>query len=217
MPFVIYIVEVVSLAPKVSDEYKKEKKEELIKAAKQVFIKKGYVHTSMQDIMDKAEISRGAFYSYFDNIDHVFIEVLKYEDEQDIQLFITTDEKPLWAGIKRWVTDQQSNIEEIDQSLLYAKAEFFLSSQYAKNKENFPYISKRYDRTIEAIESVIRKGMDRGEFQPYLSPNSIARYLISFINGLMLDTFQLGHEKTEVKDQLNVLLFTLEKMINPRL
>ncbi|WP_152658166.1 TetR family transcriptional regulator [Oceanobacillus sp. CFH 90083] len=205
------------MAPKVSEAYKKEKKKELIKAAKQVFIKKGYVHASMQDIMDEAGISRGAFYSYFDNIDHVFIEVLKYDDEQDIQFFITADEEPLWAGIEDWVKEQHSVIEAVNQSLLYAKAEFFLSSQYVKNKENFPYISQRYEQMVEAIAQVIRKGMEQGEFQPHLSPNAIARYLISFVNGLMLDTFQLGHEKTEVKNQLNVLLFTLEKMLRPGL
>ncbi|GAB2559460.1 TetR family transcriptional regulator [Gracilibacillus alcaliphilus] len=204
------------MTPKVSDEYKQERKKELIKAAKQVFIQKGYVHTSMQDIMDKAGISRGAFYSYFDNIDHVFIEVLKYDDQQDIQMFIMTEGQPLWVSIERWVKEQQSNIEGIEQSLLHAKAEFFLSSQYVKNKENFPYISKRYEQTIEAIESVIHKGMEQGEFEPYVPPNAIARYLISFINGLMLDTFQLGYDTTKVNDQLNVLLFTLEKMINPR-
>jgi hypothetical protein len=31
----------------------------------------------------------------------------------------------------------------------------------------------------------------------------------------MLDTFQLGNEKTKVKEQLSVLLFSLEQMINP--
>ena len=44
------------MAPKVSEEYKKERKKELVEIAKKVFIKKGFVHTSMQDIMDKAGI-----------------------------------------------------------------------------------------------------------------------------------------------------------------
>lgn len=203
------------MAPKVSEEYKKSKKRELLKAAKKVFIRKGYIHTSMQDIMDEARISRGAFYGYFDNIDHVFIEVLKFDDQQDIQFFVSPDASPLWPRIRRWIEDQQFHIEAIDQTLLYAKAEFFLSSQYVKNKDNFPYISERYNQTAGAIEKVINEGVRRGEFKIQLSAASIARYLISFINGLMLDTFQLGHEKTKVKDQLFVLLFSLEKMINP--
>ncbi|AFL99044.1 transcriptional regulator [Desulfitobacterium dehalogenans ATCC 51507] len=204
------------MSPKVSEDYKKERERELIEAAKKVFIEKGFVRTSMQDIMDKAGISRGALYSYFNNINHVFIEVLKYDDQKDIYYFVTSDESPLWPQLKNWVKEQQIYIEAIDQTLLYAKAEFFLSSKNANNKDNSPYISERYNRTIEAIEEVLNEGMHRGEFRPQQSTRSIARYLLSFINGLMLDTFQLGPEQTKVKDQLSVLLFSLEKLINPK-
>lgn len=204
------------MAPKVSEKYKKERKKELIEAAKKVFIEKGFVRTSMQDIMDKAKISRGALYSYFNNIDHVFIEVLKYDDQKDIQYFMLSDETSLWQQLKNWIEEQHMYIETIDQTLLYAKAEFFLSSNYANNKDNFPYIAERYNQTTAVIEEVLNEGTHRGEFRPEHSTCSIARYLISFINGLMLDTFQLGHEQTKVKEQLSVLLFSLEKLINPK-
>lgn len=204
------------MAPKVSEEYKKERKKELVEIAKKVFIKKGFVHTSMQDIMEKAGISRGALYSYFDNIEDVFLEVLKYDDQKDIQYFVSSDEGSIWLQLKNWVEEQRLYIERIDQTLLYARAEFFLSSNYANDKDNFPYISERYNRIIEAIEEVLNEGKRKGEFRPQQSTRSIARYLVSFIDGLMLDTFQLGHEQTKVKEQLSVLLFTLEILINPK-
>ncbi|MGG2080735.1 TetR family transcriptional regulator [Lysinibacillus pakistanensis] len=204
------------MAPKVSEEYKKERERELIEAAKKVFIEKGFVHASMQDIMDKAGISRGALYSYFNNINHVFIEVLKYDDEKDIQYFVPSEEGPLWPQLKKWIEEQQIYIEAIDQTLVYAKAEFFLSYKFTHNKGNFPYISERYHRINEVIEEVLNEGMRKGEFSPQQSTHSIARYILSFINGLMLDTFQLGYEQTKVKDQLSVLLFSLEKLINPK-
>lgn len=181
------------MAPKVADEYRKEKKRTLLKAAKKVFIKNGYIHTTMQDIMDEANVSRGTLYNYFDNIDHIFMEVLKVDDQDTIDLFL--DEGPLWPAFKRWITELQTQIEEVDQSLLLARAEFFISSKFFKNKGDFPYISERYERTASVIERVIHKGAERGEFEPLLSPALISRYLISCINGLMLDTFQLGMKK----------------------
>lgn len=51
--------------------------------------------------MDKAGISRGALYSYFNNINHVFIEVLKYDDEKDIQYFVPSEKGPLWPQLKK--------------------------------------------------------------------------------------------------------------------
>ncbi|WP_307723436.1 TetR family transcriptional regulator, partial [Aneurinibacillus migulanus] len=204
-----------SMSPKVSEEYKREKKNELLQAARRVFIRNGYTHTTMQDIMDEAGVSRGALYSYFDNIEHVFMEVLQFDDQQDILLFEPDDQSSLWTHVTNWIKQQQKNIEAINQSLLLSKAEFFLSSNYVRNKENFPYITERYQRIVDAIKSVIQKGIEQGEFQPRLSPESIALYLVSFLDGLMLNTFQLGSERTNVNEQLTVLLFSLKEMLCP--
>lgn len=203
------------MSPKVSEEYKREKKNELLQAARRVFIRNGYTHTTMQDIMDEAGVSRGALYSYFDNIEHVFMEVLQFDDQQDILLFEPDDPASLWTHITNWIKQQQKNIEMIHQSLLLSKAEFFLSSNYVRNKENFPYITERHQRIAEEIKSVIQKGVEQGEFQPRLPPESIALYLISFLDGLMLNTFQLGSERTNVNEQLTVLLFSLKEMLCP--
>lgn len=203
------------MSPKVSEEYKFEKKKEIVQSSIPVFIEKGFIHVSMQDVMDKVEISRGALYSYFTNIEDIFIEVLKYEDKKDIHYFVTSEDQSQWIQLKKWIQAQQSNIENINESLVHAKAEFFLSSNYANDKKNYPYIAKRYEQMVTAIEEILNNGVLNEEFQIQQSARSIARYLISFINGLMLDTFQLGHEKTEVRAQLSILCFTLEKLLNP--
>lgn len=203
------------MTPKVSEEYKKKRKQELVEVAREVFVQKGFIRTTMQDIMDRAGISRGALYSYFNNIEHVFLEVLKYDDQKDIQNFMPSGEGSNWLQIRQWIEEQRTYIERIEQTLLLAKAEFFLSSNYANDKEHFPYIFERYIRLIEVIENVINVGENRGEFNPQQPSHTIARYIISFLNGLMLDTFQFGYEQTKVKEQLSILLFTLEKLLNP--
>jgi Transcriptional regulator len=42
-----------------------QKKQELIKVAFELFMKDGYENTSIQDIMNVAQISKGAMYHYF--------------------------------------------------------------------------------------------------------------------------------------------------------
>lgn len=197
--------------PKVSEAYKKEKKKELIQAAKKVFIQKGYVQTSMQDIMDEAGISRGAMYSYFDNLQHVFMEVLKEDDQKDVQFFEASNEERIWPQLQQWLEMQQHVIENIHQSLLQAKAEFFLSTQ--QQNDDFSYIVQRYNQITGAIEKVLVQGEHQNEFQLQQPPERISRYMVSFLNGLMLDTFQLGSKQTNEQEQLSILLFTLEKLL----
>jgi AcrR family transcriptional regulator len=59
----IYFFEGDRMTPKVSEEYKKKRKQELVEVAREVFVQKGFIRTTMQDIMDRAGISRGALYS----------------------------------------------------------------------------------------------------------------------------------------------------------
>lgn len=203
------------MSPKVSEAYKKAKKAKLIHAAKRVFIQKGYSHTTMQDIMDEAGVSRGALYSYFDNIEHAFLEVLQSDDQQEIVFLKPNQSSSLWSQLTNWVQGQQHHIETIQQSLLLARAEFFLSAHSMGNKEHVPYLIQRYHRLQEAIQEFIQSGIKQGEFQPQLPPRSVSLYLISFLDGLMLDTFQLGSERTNVEEQLHALLFSLKQMLCP--
>lgn len=201
------------MAPKVSEEYKQQKKTELLQAAKQVFIKKGYTNATMQDILDEAGVSRGALYAYFDNLEHVYIELLRYEDQQDILCFTPDDERTSWQQIISWLDKQRMQIKQMDQSLLVANSEFFLSVR--ENKAGYPYISDRYQRLVEVLIAFIQAGAERGDLAPRFPRDSIARYLISFIDGLMLDTAHLGQDKTNVDEQCDLLLFSLKEMLRP--
>lgn len=169
----------------------------------------------MQDIMEEAGMSRGAVYAYFGNVQHVFLEVLRYDDQEALRFFEPDSPHSIWKQLLDWIKKQQEDISLIHHSLVLARAEYFLSSSYDHAKQEDPYITERYQITVEALCGVIRKGQEQGEFRPRLEPEAIARYMISFLNGLMLDTFQLGAGVTCVPEQLESFLFSLGEMLNP--
>ncbi len=68
---------------------------------------------------------------------------------------------------------------------------------------------------VDVLTAFFAHGTATGEFKPQLSPEAIARYLISVIDGLMLDTAHLGAEKTKVSEQMEALLFSLRAMLGP--
>jgi AcrR family transcriptional regulator len=203
------------MSPKVSNQYKINKRKELLEAAKRVFIQKGYIQATMQDIIDESGISRGALYSYFNNIQHVFEELLKLEDEMDILYFEKEEKSSFWQQLINWIKMQQKNIESINQSLLLCKTEFFLTTYRNSNKTSNPYVIERYKELASSIKGFIEEGVKKEEFKPCMPSGSIALYIISFIDGLMLDTFNLGIEVTKVNEQIDILFFTLRKMLCP--
>ncbi|EAF4071341.1 TetR/AcrR family transcriptional regulator [Listeria monocytogenes] len=57
----------------------KEKKQRIIKSAKEVFQKQGYLKTSVQDMVDAAGISKETFYNYFTSKEELAIVIFKQE------------------------------------------------------------------------------------------------------------------------------------------
>ena len=64
--------------PKVIPEYKEEAKKRIIEAALEVFCRKGFHATKMNDIAKELGISKGAIYTYFKNKDDLFTKAAQY-------------------------------------------------------------------------------------------------------------------------------------------
>ncbi|WP_434293459.1 TetR family transcriptional regulator [Clostridium botulinum] len=201
------------MSPKVSENYKYEKRKELLNSARNVFIKNGYLRTSMQDIMDEAKISRGALYSYFKNIDDVFLEVLKLDDCKDIESLDFRDNESIWNQLMIWIEDILDDICEVDKTLTFAKTEFFIAVNYKADKDKFTYIKDRHNRLEKKIENIIEVGIERKEFYPQMCINSIAIYFISFFDGLMLNWFNLDMDRGKLEKQVNIFKYSLEKIL----
>lgn len=59
----------------------KDRKRQVIAAAKELFIKKGVIATSVQDIIDESQISKGTFYNYFPSKNACLIAILEQGNE----------------------------------------------------------------------------------------------------------------------------------------
>ncbi len=52
-------------------------RDRLLEAASSVFIELGYERATLQDIVDRAGVSKGALYHYFDSKDRLFLELMR--------------------------------------------------------------------------------------------------------------------------------------------
>ena len=64
-------------------EKSEQKREHILKQAKEVFAKKGFRDVTMKDIVEACEISRGGLYLYFGSTEEIFKEILVSELERD--------------------------------------------------------------------------------------------------------------------------------------
>ncbi|WP_404450582.1 TetR/AcrR family transcriptional regulator [Virgibacillus necropolis] len=59
-----------------------KKKKQIIDAAHQLFIEKGFALTSIQDILNKAHIAKGTFYNYFNSKNECLLAILEFVKEE---------------------------------------------------------------------------------------------------------------------------------------
>ncbi|HEX7701453.1 MAG TPA: helix-turn-helix domain-containing protein, partial [Kofleriaceae bacterium] len=66
----------------VLDPQKRERRRQILEAAKHVFAEAGYHGASIHAIIDRADIARGTFYLYFESKSAVFSSILDEAMEQ---------------------------------------------------------------------------------------------------------------------------------------
>jgi AcrR family transcriptional regulator len=78
-----------------------ETERNLLEAARVVFSKKGYLETTVADIVDEANVSRGTFYLYFDNRDDIFEKLIREVVEEFFVVSIPGSRGSLRERIER--------------------------------------------------------------------------------------------------------------------
>lgn len=61
-----------------------ERKRQVLYSAQQLFVKKGFTSTSIQDILNESQISKGTFYNYFSSKNECLIAILDLGHEETI-------------------------------------------------------------------------------------------------------------------------------------
>ena len=160
------------------------RRNQILDAATTVFVRLGFQHARMDDIVEESGLSKGTLYWYFKSkediinaiLRHLFIgelenleSLLEAEGTVSERLMQLTSYRV--AGLKR-----MSNLVPII-------FEFYAVAVHQQWVQQF--IGEYFKHFRELLETLIRQGIDRGEFQP-VNPTEAAISLASIYNGLTI-------------------------------
>ena len=145
---------------------KEARPQELLDAALELFVEKGFASTRAEEVATRAGVSKGTLYLYYPSKEDLLKAVIKKNLSERLA-----------AGAAR-AADFEGTATELARSLLVdwwtqiyddpAAAVFKLVITEARN---FPEIAEFYAREVitpahALITSIIQRGIDRGEFRP---------------------------------------------------
>jgi AcrR family transcriptional regulator len=147
----------------------------LYEAAIQLFDERGYDATSVNDVVNLAGLTKGAFYHYFDS---------KAECLRSLHRSFVEEELERLETAVRESTSAADAIRRIVRSFLYgvhqhhALARIFDHEWRHVEGEGFEEIRTRRDRIVEIVTEQIERGVADGQLMETESPTVLALGLI---------------------------------------
>lgn len=141
-----------------------KRKYQILDAALQVIVSKGYEGSSMSDIVEKSKLSKGAIYWYYSSKKEVYLAlvnhwVLQYSPTLNL---LIEDDQPASVQLKELFNFFITQYEN-DQTIFKAVAVFWsLAGRDNEFKEKF---DKVYSEFLILIERIIVKGVENKEFK----------------------------------------------------
>lgn len=154
----------------------------IIRSAEKVFGREGYGEASVDDILEEAGISRGAFYHHFANKQEVFRGLLNDHIKDELhELDLAAPGATLVELIKRFVEFQVKHLASEHESGALS-LEFWA---YAGREEWAREAVASFHRRIrEGIARALRAGQESGTIRPNIDIEGSAILLLALFEGI---------------------------------
>jgi AcrR family transcriptional regulator len=171
--------------PKVSEEYKKQKRKEILLHAEKLFADKGFRDTTVDDIARAAGVSKGALYVYFKSKEDIFLALLDDAMERTIKKLRLTEEVSAAEKLKRLV-DFVQRVKITDE--VKQKTKFQLETWlYLTREERFQSVLKeRWTQFKSLFQHIVEEGQEKGEFSREVNAGDVASWFWALHDGLYL-------------------------------
>lgn len=180
--------------PKISDEQRQARRDQILTAAWRCFCRSGIHATSMEEIIREAELSAGAVYLYYKGKDDLILAAIStyMEALRALLLPVLTKEKALPpAAFVREITSAIASHTrhkglDLNRIILMCWSE---AQSNAKVRRLIVGFQLKYR---EALTAVVRQWQKRGDLSPAGKPDDIAKALHSFFLGFIVQSALLG-------------------------
>jgi len=146
---------------------KAERPGEILEAAFTEFSRNGYAATTLDQIAERAGVTKGTIYVYFDNKEHLFISMVR---ELTKATFATVQD--MFARHEGSTAELlREAFRYIYQHIVEDRRRREVARMLIAEAPRFPALADRYREEVHRpclglLNAVIQRGMDRGEIRP---------------------------------------------------
>jgi TetR/AcrR family transcriptional regulator, transcriptional repressor for nem operon len=184
--------------------------EEVIERAMQVFWKKGYNATSMEDLVTGMGINRASLYDTFGDKKQLFLKILKFyqiQSTQNINAVIAKKKpspKAQLIAFAEFLMNESLEAQE-PRGCLLANA---TSEMALLDVDICQFVTNNVHSFESTFETLIRDGQAAGEFNVNIIPAHAATFLSNFLYGVRTVS-KTKPDATKMRESLALALSVL--------
>lgn len=159
-----------------------ERRAQILRAARAIFIERGYLAARVEDVAKRANLSKGAVYFYFDSKREIFDALVEEEHAITISFLQEAERDLRPAQVK--LLDLGRKYLDYFAGLKTPPRFFLLMSEMAIRDEDIRgKVNAIHQRFVARIAEVVKQGVEEGVFAPY-DPLAVGLMLKALIDGL---------------------------------
>lgn len=169
--------------PRLADAAKSERRQQLVDAAWRCLEHRGFQSLTVDDVCAEAGVSKGAFYTYFDQKQELLLALLD-DEAAGIQEIMYELQRAHMSGVERLRRFARSMLERGDHpASLQVRADMWaeMSSDSGVRQKWASVVGER--RAV--LKGWIEESIEQGELAP-IPANALAAILLSLGDGLLL-------------------------------
>ena len=204
--------------PRRPERYLEERKQDILRAAKQMFVQQGYASTTISQIATEAEMATGTLYRYFESKDELIWAVSHVHIEEELQAFTTLEEDSASAGdqlleilLKPY---QNTDVDQSRQDTIISMESTLAALRSDQLKEK---VATDISMSIDALTELIQKAQAQGEVDPQFNASALSALLHGTASGLASLRPLLSENSTYIVAAQDLLIALVESLYSPSL
>jgi TetR/AcrR family transcriptional regulator, transcriptional repressor of aconitase len=175
------------MMPKVSAQYRDERRAHILAAARRCFVRDGFHQTSMQDLVREAGVSSGAVYRYFASKDAMIVAIAEENLDQIVAIVRESVAHGADPGAALAAALEFASSRHSEDG--FAAIALMVWSEALRNPELAERLRESFDEAGAALAETVRAGSPTGA---ELAPDVLAKTLLCVLPGYLLQVAILG-------------------------
>jgi len=179
---------------------RKVSKDEILKKGAEIFSKKGFFLSRVEDITQALSIAKGTFYLYFKNKDELLGEII-YKLHQEIYKTNSEIAKKKQNWDKKFKLLIRKTLEFIRKNIVFIRVfvqDGLRKGAGFKGKPSFEKIMKLYQENQKVLSDFFREGVKKDFLNSFFSPEELALFFDFFVRS-RITKFIFVKKKVDIK------------------